>query len=240
MSISYCSLYSKPDKILLAESTSVNSPDHRIHNLLGTIIKSNNLTDIIEIENKQLVTYLKAKKLILICTSHKDDGEERPKRFMEQFFTKIKNIYPDIGTVIPSQPQYVFKLCLQSQLGKELNGLIESFDTGIYKNKALVMQINHDLNDIKTDITIGIKKVVKGNEDMQQLLLTSQKISSGAKEYYENVVELEKETRCLKPWMVYVLIGMFALLVVYVVFALYRCGNLSMFCEKKKNSTSKY
>lgn len=226
MTITYCSLIGKADKVLLAQSTLSDSYDIRIKNLTNTINKGQ-VSDIIEIENDQLVTYLRTKKVIFICVSPSKHGDERPRRFLEQYISSMVQEFGSIDNILPKEPK---KLSLQTKLSLKMNSLIESFDTGMYKNKAMIRGMNDDLTEIKQDLSNNIKKLVKNGDNLDEMLLVSKKINIEAKEYKEGAEELEYETRCIKPWMMYTFIVVLVLIIVYTVFAISRCGNLSIFC----------
>ena len=233
MSITYCSIIAKSEKILLAESSTSESFDTRIKTLLPTILK-NNVLDVIEIENDNIVTYLRTKKIIFICVSKKDYGEERPRRFIENFASNVIKEFGNLDSIIPPDG-LVSKLCLNNRLNAIFNSLVESYDTGaqINKSKSVVKSINRELDEIKHDMRDNIKKIVNNNNDLEDLLLTTQKINDKAKEYRENAKELEKETRCCKPWMIIVSVVFLVLALVYTIFAIYLCGSMTVFCDRK-------
>lgn len=230
MSIKYCSLIAKVEKVVLVESTVTESYDYRIKPLVPTILKKN-VCDIIEIEGDMLVTYLRTKKVIFICVSESKHGDERPRRFIEQFAAMVIKEFDGIDNILPTDG--VGKLALQAKLDLKFNNLLANFDTGMYKNKDLISGMNKDLEDIKHDIGDSIKKIVGDKDNLDEMLLTSKKIVAKAEEYKDDAHILEKETRCLKPWMIYLMIIFIVLITVYTCFSFYLCGNLSLFCERK-------
>jgi hypothetical protein len=231
MSITYCSLIAKSEKILLAESTMSESFDSRIKGLIGTILKKN-VCDTIEIEGENLVTYLRTKKVIFCCVAPTKHGEERPRRFIEQFAGMVIKEFESIDNIVP-QGNFG-KLALQAKLEVKFNTFLGSFDTGMYKNKDIIIGMSKDLDEMKQAMGISIKKMVNNKDELEEMLIVSKKITHKAEEYKEGAKELEYETRCIKPWMVYLLVVIVVLFIVYTAFALYYCGAMTLFCEKKK------
>jgi hypothetical protein len=232
MSITYCSLYSKKDKVLLAESTSNDSFHSRVKNLLASIVSDKEILNFKEIEGENLVTSLKTKKIIFICVSKEPYERNRPKRFMESFAGMVIKIYGNVDNIIPETG--CNHLCLQNNLSLNFNQHLDSFDTGVYKDRNVINEMNKDLSDIKQDLSQNIKKLLSNSEDLDQMLLVSKKISSNAVEYREEAKVLEMETRCFKPWMGIVLVILLVLFMVYIIFSLYLCGSFTVFCERKK------
>jgi hypothetical protein len=230
MSILYCSVIAKNEKILLAESTVTESFNNRLKSLYNQIIKKN-ICDTIEIENGQLVTFLKTKKIIFTCISPVKYGEDRPRRFIEQFAAMIIKDSGGVEMIIPNEK--ISKLCLQSKFDEKLNKLIQDFDTGMYGSKELINEMQNDMNDIKQEMGKNIKKMVANQTELDEMLLVSQKIKTKAKDYKEDAKTLERETRCCKPWMIIFSIIILVSFIVYSIFVLYLCGSLSVTCEKK-------
>lgn len=230
MSITYCCLISRSEKLLLAESSSKENYDKKVFKLFQTIMKEN-VNDIIEVDDNFILTYIRTKKIVFICLSHKYMGEDRPRRFIEHFVNLVINEYKSIDNVIPHNPNEQIKLCLQKTLGEKLVTLLDSYDSSMYKNKQKINHLTNDMNEIKVNMNHQIKKMVHNNESLESLLATSQHLKKDANEYKQNAKELEKETRCFKPWMGYALIVIAIMLIVYAVFSLYHCGNLSIVCS---------
>jgi hypothetical protein len=226
MPITYCSLIAKNEKVLLCESTVNESMDRRVHLLIDHMVKGKS-SDGIEIENGYVVAYSRTKRLIFTCIALKDENT-RIKRCMEQLVNEMIKEFGSFDQMIPKE---IHRLCLQSRTELKINKIIDDVNTSLYDNKGLITGMNSDMQEIKHDMQENIKNIVKNNEDLDQLLLTSQKIKSHAIDYKDNAHQLEVQTRCLKPWMVYVLISALVLLIVYTVFALVRCGSMSLFCE---------
>jgi hypothetical protein len=238
MSITYCSIYSKKEKVLLAESTSNDSFHNRVKNLFSSIVSDKEILNFREIEGNYLVTSLKTKKVIFVCVSKEPYEKNRPKRFMESFAGMVIKIFGNVDSIVPESG--CSHLCLQSNLSLNFNQHIESYDTGVYKDRNVINEMNKDLSDIKHDLSQNIKKLMANSDDLDQMLLVSKKISSNAVEYREEAKVLEMETRCFKPWMGILLIILLVLLMVYVIFSLYLCGSLTVFCERKKIVKSFY
>jgi hypothetical protein len=238
--ILYCSLIAKNEKVFLAESTLCASYQIKIKTLFCTITKGN-VSDVLVLDssNDLIVTYLRTKKIIFVCVSLSKDGEERPKRFMEQFVGLVVSDFGSLDNLIPqyeseSNNNTLSSLCLQEKLESKLNLLIHNFDTGIYKNKEKLNEMNADLSEMKHNMSSNIKKIVGNNDDLQKLLLVSKNITNKSEEYKNNAKQLEYETKCIKPWMIYLAIILIVILIVYTICALYFCGNMWVICDRKK------
>ncbi len=231
MSITYCSLIAISSHILLSESTKSESYNKRIKNLFSKILKKN-ICDTIEIEGDQIVTFLRTKKILFICVSDIKQGEERPRRFIEKLATMVIKEFDGIDNIIPLE--HVNHLCLHTKLESKLNHILEDYETGLYTNKEHITNINKDLEEMKQNMNSNIKKLVSNTNELDELLIITKKINDKAHDYKENAKELELQTRCIKPWMVILFIVIMVSFVVYTIFALYLCGNMSLFCEKKK------
>jgi hypothetical protein len=226
MPVSYCSIIAKHEKVLLAESTLHESMDWRVKKLCDTILHGKS-SDGIEIENNQILAYSRTKKVILICIAGKGE-QNKIKRFMEQL---VGELIKEFGSLDGILTKDVHRLCIQTRVELKLNKLINEINTGLYEGRDLIHGMTDDLVEIRHELHENINKVVKSNENLDELLITSKKIKIGAHEYKENAKELEVQTRCLKPWMVYMLISCLILFIVYTVFALIRCGSMSLFCD---------
>lgn len=232
MSIIYCSIYANKEKLILAESTTCESFHVRIKRLLSSILSDKETLSSREIEGGHLVVALKTKKIIFMCVSKGSHSNDRIQRFLKSFIELINKQFGTLDSVIQEPLK---NLCLQKQLNTNLNKLLESYDTGVYKDKAMIDEINKDLSDIKQDLSKGIRNMVNSAGDLDELLLISQNLNIQAVEYKEDAVILEKETRCFKPWMGITLIVILVIIIVYIIFSLYLCGSLTLFCERKKS-----
>ena len=231
MTIFYCSLYSRTNQILLCESTKTSSFHKRIKGLFSVILK-NGQEDTIEIENGELVTYLRTKKIIFICISNLSIGKQKPIRFIQNLAKGV--IKDNNGLDMLTDKDSIKKMCLQEKYETFLNNFLDDYDTGINNNNELISNMTNDLNEMKKELNTTIMNVINNKEGLDELLLVSKDIKTNAKEYKQNAKELEVQTRCCKPWMIILSIVLLILFIVYTIFALYLCGSMSLFCEKKK------
>ena len=230
MSLNYCCLISRYDKIIMAESNFKEvSFSKLIIPTINTMIKGS-LLDFIELEDNKMITYFRTKKILFACVSQGVDGKERPKRFMEIFINLVNSEYASLDDLLIKFPK-ITRNCANEIFEKKFNKILGDFDTGI-NSRGLIGKIQHDVDEIKKDLNKNIKTMIENNNDLDHLLLVSQNINKNAEEYKENAVVLEYETRCLKPWMIYVLIILIVLSLVYLVFALARCGDLHIICDR--------
>jgi len=234
MVITYCSIITKNEKILLAESTLSESFDPRIKTLLPNIIKKN-VYDHIEIEGKLQVTFLRTKKIIFICVSPTSEGDEKVRKFIEQFTSMIISEYESEDNIIPVGN--FRRLALQNSLEKKINNFLTSYSTNIYTvhSKSKINEMSQDMEEMKNTLGAAVKKMCNNQEELDEMLLTSKKLVVKAEVYKEEAKEIEYETRCIKPWMLYTMIVLFVLFTVYTAFAVYLCGSLSIFCDRKEN-----
>lgn len=230
MSINYCCLLAKKEKILLAESTSYPSSWTRINLLLQSIIKNQAKSGQIEIENEQMLTYAKSKDLLFICRTTTNQGTERPSRFLEELINLLKAEFGNLDSIINLATN---TLCLQRRLGSKFDGLLKDFETNINTNKELFKEMTNELDEIKSTMNRNIKNMLKENDCLDELLIKSKKLEAEAVIMDAEAKELEQTTRCLKPWMAYTLIFLLVCAIIYVILALVRCGNLSISCNKE-------
>jgi len=234
MPVIYCGLFYKQGPIVLAESTLTKSYSQRILNLIHSIYKGDSKTiDRIEIENDEIVIFCRLKTIVFICVSPSDEDKKTIGFMQNTFIPKImtefnKNI-ENITT--PKEGEQITNLYHQNRLQKLLNTELDNLDTGILQNKTL-SKITKEMETIKNDLKTGIKNQLKETENLESLLVTSNKLNEQALEYKDNSEKLEYETRCIKPWMIITGIVILILFIVYVVISLWRCGNLNIFCSK--------
>ncbi len=230
MSINYCCLIAKKEKILLAESTGSTSSWTRINLLLQSITKNQAKSGQIEIENEQMLTYAKSKDLIFICRTTTNQGTDRPSRFLEELINLLKAEFGTLDNIINLATN---TLCLQRRLGGRFDGLIKDFETNININKELFKDVNNELDEIKSTMNKNIKNMLKENDCLDELLIKSKKLEAEAIVIENEAKVLEQQTRCLKPWMAYTLIFLLVCGIIYVILALVRCGNLSITCNNE-------
>jgi hypothetical protein len=229
--IIYTSLLAKNEKLILAESTLCASFNQRVKSLLKRMLNGV-IGDSIEIEDDMMITYIRTKSVLFTCVSPVNTGYEKPKKFLKQLIELVLKDFKAIDQIVP---ETVSKMCLQTQLEKKLNNLINDFDTGVNESKKVIEENFKIVEDIKVTMRDNIRTVVDNRDELNQMLLTSKNIENKAKEMNASSKELEYRTRFCKPWMIYC--GIFTLIcvIVYVVFSIYLCGSLSPFCEKHKN-----
>jgi hypothetical protein len=230
MSLDYCCLIAKKEKVIIAESNFKQASYSKlIMPTINTMIKGA-LLDFIELEDSKLITYFKAKRILFVCVSRGVDGKERPKRFMENFINLVNSEYGTIDNLFNDFPK-ITRNCANEKFETKFNKILDDFDTGL-NSRGMIGKIQSDLDEIKKDLNKNIKTMLDNNNDLDHLLLVSKNINKTAEEYKEDAKVLEYETRCIKPWMIYVLIILIVLGLVYLVFALARCGDLHIFCER--------
>lgn len=231
MPILYCSLICKNDKILLAESKKSESFNKRIKSLFKKMLVGN-VGDVIEIEDEKIVTYLRTKHTIFICVSSNKTSSDRPKRFLKRFLEIIIAEFKSLENIIPKNTS-VTKFILQERLENKLNSLIEEFDTEIVKSTETIINITKDMNDIKVNMNTNVKKIVENDNDLNELLVSSKKLNVNSTEFKNASKNLEKETRCIKPCVLYLLMVTIIMIIVYLIFGFYFCGSATIFCERK-------
>ena len=230
MSINYCCIIAKKEKILLAESTTSVSSWSRITMLFQNIIHGKTNTGQVEIENDEILTYAKAKEIVLICRSEVKLGEEKPGRFLESFISLLKTEFGTLDYIIDKNKPMNTN-CLQKRLGFKLDTLLKDFETGLLVNKHVLKDMNHEMEGLKTTMNQNIKNMLKENDNLDELLIKSKKLENDAAIMKQEAVDLELNTRCLRPWMAYSLIFLLVCSIVYVIFAIVKCGSLKIVCE---------
>jgi hypothetical protein len=231
MSILYCAVIEKNNKLIVAESKNSESFNKRLQSLIKKMLVGN-VGDMIEIENEKMVTYLRTKHTIFVCVSSGKYSTDRPKRFLKKFLEMMIAEFKSMDNIIP-QNVTITKLILQERLEKKLNSLIEEFDSDLSKSTDTIIDMNKNLDDIKLNMNSNFKKLVSNENDMNELLLSSKKLNVTSSEFRTESRNLERETRCLKPWMIYVTSVFVISLIVYFIFSFYLCGSVSISCERK-------
>jgi hypothetical protein len=229
MSILYSSLISNKERNKIAESSNGKMYRMQIKNVLPQIYDSN-INDRLECDGN-FITWFRTKGIIFLAISPKRIGEERPRTFIEILINKLvkisgKDFIQDItaGNKIPEE-----------DLVKLIDKQIEDFNTGLEDKALLVENIDKDVVEIKKDLKVAIKKVVENQNDLEEILVTSNKLKKDAKTYKNAAKELEEETRfCCKPIVIKITISFSILVVIaliYIIISLVRCGNLNIACS---------
>jgi hypothetical protein len=231
MSVEYCCLIAKKEKVIISESNYKDNPSYskRILPTVPTMI-SGHMMDFIEIEMEKAISYFRTKRIVFVCVQSAKVGKEKPKRFLEQMVILINNEYGNINGMLDSIPK-ISKNCLQDRLEDKFNKLLDDFDTGLYNNRGSIATMNADISEMKLDLNNQIKIILDNNNNLNELLVVSQKIQTNAEDFKANAKVLEYETRCFKPWMVYTIIVLTVAFIVFIIFALVKCGNLSIACN---------
>ena len=231
MSIIYCAVIEKRNKMIIAESKGQESFYKRIKSLIKTMLVGN-VGDVIEIEDEKLVTYIRTKYTIFVCVSYGKYTTDRPKRFLKKFLELMIAEFKSLDSIIPAN-ETITKLFLQERLEKNLNTLIEEFDNDIPKSMDNIIEINKDVNDIKLNMNLNFQRLSGNDSNLNEMLISSKKLNETSGIFRAESNNLERETRCLKPWMIYLMGFTVIILFVYFIFSFYVCSSPSIFCERK-------
>ncbi len=237
MSILYCGLFSKTHQFVLAESTKDLSRADQIESIIPQIYEnSSNIKHLKDtVKDEYLVTHFAFPTILFACVSKDEDGHDRPTRFMEErmilttrTFFNIEEGDENLDKILEGE---IKRFCYQSKLSSLYNKLIAETETGIYVNKKKIKDINSDLREIKNELNADIQKLLRDNEDLMKLKLTSENMVKEAIEYEDNARELEYQTRYIKPWMWISGVAIVVLFLAYTIIALVRCGSMNIFCK---------
>lgn len=222
MSIHYCCLLTNSDNnILLAESTTKGISEFLKLSIYFKDIKKGKATGKF-LMDKDSTHYLKCKNIIFIVITDLSIEEDKPERFLDYFvhtvlreFGQFENVTKVSGEIIKYQHQ--------GKLVDKLNSLVKSFGTHLYNSKKKVVGIETEIAETKMYLKEGIKKALQNNEDLGELLLTTDNVLIGAEIYAKNAKDLKNSTKCCRPWIV-VTIVIISLIAAYLIIALLRCG----------------
>ena len=236
MPIDYCCIIARKEYTLMAQSTTSSSSWNRIKPLLKKISENKTTAGKIEIENDLILSWAKSRHIIFMCRSPVGNGqEERTERFLESLINLIKAEFGNLENIIDKN-KGVTLLCLQSRLETKLDNLIQDYkpQDQLQRSKTDLNMISNDINELKNQMNINIKTILKDNNNLDELLIKSQKIDTKAIEMVKEVEKIEIETQCIKPWMIYSVIAFFVSGIIYIIFALVRCGNLNIICVNER------
>ena len=179
-----------------------------------------------------MVTYLRTKHTIFVCVSYGKYTSDRPKRLLKKFLELMIAEFKSLDNIIPANVT-ITKLFLQERLEKKLNTLLEEFDNDIPKSMDNIIEINKGVNDIKLNMNSNINRLASNNSDLNEMLVSSKMLNETSALFRAESKILERETRCLKPWIIYLIGFIVIILIVYFIFSFYVCGSTSIFCERK-------
>ena len=231
MSIIYCAVIEKTNKMIIAESKTQEPFYKRIKSLINKMLVGN-VGDVIEIEDEKLVTYIRTKHTIFVCVSYGKYTTDRSKRFLKKFLELMIAEFKSLDSIIPANVT-ITKLFLQERLEMKLNTLIEEFDNDISKSMDNIIEINKDVNDIKLNMNLNFQRLASTDSNLNEMLISSKKLNETSAFLRAESKNLERETRCLKPWIMYLMGFIVIILIVYFIFSFYVCGSPSIFCERK-------
>jgi hypothetical protein len=229
MSILYASILATKDKLKLAESSNFARFKMQIKSLLPSIEKGV-ISDSIEYDDNYL-TYVRLKELIILCISPKRYGTEKPSLFLETLINRISNIYGGIKQLCERITKA--ELCLQEQLGPQIESIIKEFDTG----RDRIQGISDDVEEIKGDLKNTYKQVVNNVGTLDQALLNAEKLKDNAGVYKKNANTLKKKTACCgsSPCVIKLTIAIVvivALVAAYFIMAFIHCNSINIFCKE--------
>jgi hypothetical protein len=234
MSIYYCAILTTKNKLKVAESANFKQYKMQYKSLLPEIERGV-VSDHVEFDDNYF-TYIKSKEIILVSISPKRLGTEKPSLFLETLVNKIANIYGGIKQF--SERVTDKELCLQEQLGPQIEITIKEFESGFEGSRAKVQNINKDVEEIKGDLKKAYKQAVGNIGNLDEVLITSEKLKDNAKVYNKNARKLKNQTSCCSPCVIKlsILFGILTVLgTAYVIVAFVRCGNINAFCDINKS-----
>ncbi len=226
MSINYCGLLTSDDHTLLAESKTGVSYYLRLMTYLNDIQKSGT-TGKFEMNQEIDIHFIRATKVLFILIASSNITKDKPLRFMEHFVEIVLREFQTLDN-ITNVPGKITKYQHQEKLEENLNFLVRSFDTHIYDNKK-IKNIQADVDDTKKEIKKQILNVLHESEDLNELLIKSEKIEIEARSYKENTLELKRKTQwfCNK-WVIGAAIVL-GVILIYAVISLIRCTSILVF-----------
>jgi hypothetical protein len=227
--ILYCSIITTKEKQRIAESINYSRFKMEIKQLLP-LIEKGIVSDSLEFDDNYL-TYIRLKEITILTISPKKLGTEKPSNFLELVINKIANIYGGLKQL--NEKITKSELCLQDQLGPQIENTIREFNS----NKEVLLNLNNDVHEIRQDLKTAYKQAVNNVGTLDEALITAEKLKDNAKVYNKNANTLKKKTACCgRPCVIkltIIIVIFVSLAAAYLIFAFIRCGNINILCNKE-------
>ena len=177
MPISYCCMIANATKILLAEYPQASGGNNWMRvSILLTKLQKGAYMDHINIENNQMVTYVRTKHIIFTCFSVENDKESM-QTFMENLIKTLKSQYIKLETLISSV--VLAKFCQQTNVYPTLTKMIKSYnkdaDRSSLANQGIIdeqEEKNEKLID-KISIDRKISEELSNNRKTYKIIIIS-------------------------------------------------------------------
>ena len=175
MTITYCCVIAKASKILLAEYPKASGGSNwmRASNLL-TKLQNGAYMDYINIEDNQMVTYVRTKHIIITCFSVENEKESM-RVFLDELIWTLKKQFIKLEKLISTV--VLAKFCQQTNLYPILIESIEKFnrlsDEKSISNEKILIEETENKNEILIKNQTIDKLVHKKSHDYSRLILIS-------------------------------------------------------------------
>ena len=217
MSISYCCILEKTENILLCESTNFCSQWDEIKGLLTRINKGLYFNSFF-IENDSRLIYRKKKSFFFIVIASVSTSDNKINKFMSKFIECVNFSF------VPLDNRKLYHLCFQKETSSKLDNLISDVDSGLLMERD---QFDFKYNSVKLDFNNNLQE--KFN-NFEEILIKSNTIIANTTPI-KKVTKPRKKTSSRKSWRIYLYIFIFIMIVVYTIFSMLKCENLSILCE---------
>lgn len=230
--IAYSGIYSTTSKSVIGEYGNVDGFSKSITEILNKLSVSS-LSGGLKVKIKDDsydLSYLKINgERIIVCGSKMTESDI--KDYFKKIITFINKLDRDINILIQNGNV--------SSENEAYSRLLKSYITSRYENskdKLLIKDINSDITDIKRKTKQSIMVLVQDGENLQELLVKSEKIKNESEKLQDNSHTLLKTTRC--QYYIYYLIPFTIIAVmIWCLISYSICGNLwNPICSAKSSS----
>lgn len=221
--ILHFSLYSKKDKVRLAQLNTDKSKKiyGKIQGELEPIFSSSSPDKIVF--DKYYISYLTKNGILYICVNKISVGSALPERFLDQSVTRLDREI-DLSSISKMKD-----LVLQDQLGSIIDEVFENFNNGLSSHDKLE-EIQQDIDETKQVMKNNIQKMIDNNDNMEELIVKSNKLKDNAEEFHETTEEIKQASKWYKRVWLYVIIIIIVLTGGYFLAAFLRCKSVNLFC----------
>jgi len=99
-------------------------------------------------------------------------------------------------------------------------------------SKDVFDDVQRDIDGVKLNMNKTIKNMLEDHQNLEELLVKSKGLEDNTQAFQKNSSDLKnKTTSCMRTCLIYSSIFILVCFIVYIVFALVRCGSLNIVCS---------
>jgi hypothetical protein len=227
MSILYCTIILIKNQLLLSEFIKLKECRQQVKNLNSQILNGDIRGKILK--DKLYFTFVKTSQVVYLCTSPESIGENKPREFIDTLYNEINVLILELLEVEEKKKENLKDFVFQDKLKGPIEKLMDFYNSGLQDDTSIIKEIQKDVDELSRALSIDIINFQKNSINDEEIL----KIKPGYIEELREPFIKKKKQFYFKSSVTKTLIYFLCfstVIVIYIVFALLKCGNLNPTC----------